>query len=366
MPREPGRRATRPATGGEEIAIPVGSIELRGTLAIPPRARGLVIFAHGSGSGRHSPRNRSVAQRLGAAALATLLFDLLTLDEERIDAVTAQLRFDVQGLAGRLVHVSDWAAREPSLATLPIGYFGASTGAAAALIAAARRPAIDAVVSRGGRPDLADAALPDVRAPTLLIVGGDDPQVLALNRAAFEHLGGLRRLDVVPGATHLFEEPGKLEAVADLASAWFERYATRRAPRWELYPHGADVGIRGFGATADEAFDGVGLALTSAICDVGRVRALQSIEIRCAAPDLEALLYAWVNAVVYEIATRRMLFSRYRVRILDGELHAVATGEPLSSARHEPAVEVKGATYTDLRVREQSGGQWAAQCVIDV
>lgn len=320
MPREPGRRAPRPATGGEEIAIPVGSIELRGTLAIPPRARGLVIFAHGSGSGRHSPRNRSVAQRLEVAALATL----------------------------------------------PIGYFGASTGAAAALIAAARRPAIDAVVSRGGRPDLADAALPDVRAPTLLIVGGDDPQVLALNRAAFEHLGGLRRLDVVPGATHLFEEPGKLEAVADLASAWFARYATRRAPRWELYPHGADVGIRGFGATADEAFDGIGLALTSAICDVDRVRALQAIEIRCAAPDLEALLYAWVNAVVYEIATRRMLFSRYRVRILGGELHAVATGEPLSSARHEPAVEVKGATYTDLRVREQSGGQWAAQCVIDV
>ncbi len=339
---------------------------LRGSLAIPPRARGLVIFAHGSGSGRHSPRNRWVARRLGTAALATLLFDLLTADEEAIDAVTAQLRFDVQRLAQRLLSVTDWAAREPSLAALPVGYFGASTGAAAALIAAARLPTIAAVVSRGGRPDLAGAALTDVGAPTLLIVGGDDPEVLELNRAALSRLRGLHRLEVVPGATHLFEEPGTLGAVADLASAWFVRYATRRAPRWELYPHGADIGIRGVGSSADEAFEGIGLALTSAISDLGRVRASQTVEIRCAARDLEALLYAWVNAVVYEIATRRMLFARYHVRILDGELHAIATGEPIAVDRHEPAIEVKGATYTDLRVREESGGRWVAQCVIDV
>lgn len=350
----------------EETAIPVGSIELRGILAIPAEARGLVIFAHGSGSGRHSPRNRWVARRLGAAGLATLLFDLLTADEETIDAVTAELRFDVQRLGERLVAVTDWALREPALAGLPIGYFGASTGAAAALIAAAGRPLVDAVVSRGGRPDLAGAALPQVRAPTLLIVGADDPEVLALNRAALARLTGLKRLEVVPGATHLFEEPGTLEVAANLASAWLERYATRRAPRWERYRHGADVGIRGFGATVDEAFEGIGLALTSTICDPGRVGALHSVEIRCAAPDLEALLYEWVNAVVHEIATRRMLFAHYHVRILDGELHAIATGEPLVISRHQPAVEVHGATYTDLRVHAEPGGPWAAQCVIDV
>ena len=349
-----------------DVAIPVGDATLRGALDVPAAARGLVIFAHGSGSGRKSPRNVWVARRLGAAGLATLLFDLLTTEEEALDAVTAEWRFNVALLADRLIAATDWAARESALADLPIGYFGASTGAAAALLAAARRPAVAAVVSRGGRPDLAGAALAEVRAPTLLIVGGDDPEVIALNRAALARLRAEARLEIVPGATHLFEEPGTLEVVATLATAWFARHATRDPPRWELYAHGADVGIRGFGESPARAFEGIGLALTSAVCDLDRVSASRTVEIRCAAPDLESLLYAWVNAVVYEMATRRMLFAHYSVHLADGGLTAVASGEPLDVARHEPAVEVKGATYTDLRVRQDPDDAWIAQCVVDV
>lgn len=207
----------------EQIRITTGAVTLDGNLGVPEGARGVVLFAHGSGSGRHSPRNRFVAGQLRQAGLATLLIDLLTEDEETIDRYTAQLRFDIGLLAERLVVATDWLAAEPRTAGLSVGYFGASTGGGAALVAAAQRPnKVGAVVSRGGRPDLAGEALPIVRAPTLLIVGGDDQPVIAMNRAALGRLGSpVKKLVIVPGASHLFEEPGKLEEVARLAADWF-------------------------------------------------------------------------------------------------------------------------------------------------
>jgi putative phosphoribosyl transferase len=213
-----------------EHSVAIGAITLQGVSRHPAGARGLVLFAHGSGSGRLSPRNNYVAERLSRAGIATLLFDLLTGEEEEIDAVTAELRFDIPLLTDRLLATTAWALRQPQFQALAIGYFGASTGAAAALAAAARVPQVAAVVSRGGRPDLAGSALPQVRAPTLLIVGGRDPEVLALNRAAYERLSCERRLEIVPGASHLFAEPGALEQVASLASGWFERHLTAATP----------------------------------------------------------------------------------------------------------------------------------------
>ncbi len=201
-----------------------GGVVLRGDLAIPEGARGIVLFAHGSGSSRLSPRNRFVARELQRRGLATLLIDLLTPEEEAVDLQTAQYRFDIERLGARLVGLVDWLTRNPQTEALRIGLFGASTGAAAALIAAAERPdAVHAVVSRGGRPDLAEGILPRVRAPTLLIVGGADLPVLALNEEALKQLRCEKRLAVIPGAGHLFEEPGALEAVARLAAEWFER-----------------------------------------------------------------------------------------------------------------------------------------------
>jgi dienelactone hydrolase len=214
------------ATVEREVGLPVGPAILRGTLAVPAGAPGgLVLFAHGSGSGRHSPRNRLVAGVLQRAGLGTLLFDLLTEEEEAVDLRTGRLRFDVQLLAERLLGATDWAGEQPETRALPVGYFGASTGAGAALLAAARRPdAVGAVVSRGGRPDLAGEALPLVRAPTLLLVGGADGQVIALNEAALARLRDEKELRIIPGATHLFEEPGALEEVAGLARDWFLRH----------------------------------------------------------------------------------------------------------------------------------------------
>ena len=207
------------------VRIPVeDGIALEGDLWIPPDAAALVIFAHGSGSSRFSPRNRFVAEFLNKRRLATLLVDLLTQDEEQLAAVQ-ELRFDIDLLASRMAGVTDWASRYPDTQRLRPGYFGASTGAAAALVAAARRAdSIGAVVSRGGRPDLAGAALTEVRAPTLLIIGGNDPTVLALNRLAYSMMRCERQLVVVPDATHLFEEPGALDRVAVLARDWFVRH----------------------------------------------------------------------------------------------------------------------------------------------
>lgn len=208
-----------------EGPVSVGALLLEGDLTIPEGAQGLIVFAHGSGSSRHSPRNRLVAAELRRAGLATLLFDLLTAAEERADAVTGHLRFDIGLLGHRLVGVTDWAAQHPETARLRLGYFGASTGAGAALMAAALRPElVGAVVSRGGRPDLALSYLAAVRAPTLLIVGGEDTVVLELNEGALEALRSPKQLAVVPGASHLFEEPGALEAVARLAAGWFVRH----------------------------------------------------------------------------------------------------------------------------------------------
>lgn len=207
--------------GPREIGIGLGRVLLSGLLRTFPEQAGVVLFAHGSGSGRHSPRNNYVADVLRSAGVGSLLFDLLTEEEEFVDSQTAALRFDIPLLTRRLVDVTHWTLRQDWLGGRPIGYFGASTGAAAALAAAAVVPQVAAVVSRGGRPDLAGDALPQVRAPTLLIVGGEDHQVLALNSAARARMTCESRLAVVPGATHLFEEPGTLEQVAGLAADWF-------------------------------------------------------------------------------------------------------------------------------------------------
>ena len=208
------------------VSIELEDAVLEGDLTVPRGARGLVVFAHGSGSSRHSPRNRFVAEVINAAGLGTLLMDLLTAEEERVDEVTRELRFDISLLARRVAQVVEWAAARPELAGMRIGLFGSSTGAAAALVAAAELPpaAVQAVVSRGGRPDLAGAALPRVGCPTLLIVGGLDDVVIGLNEDARRQLGCPTELVIVPGATHLFEEPGTLEEVARLAAAWFVRH----------------------------------------------------------------------------------------------------------------------------------------------
>lgn len=204
------------------VKVPINSLILDGNLAIPMDARGIVVFAHGSGSGRHSPRNRFVAQALREAGLGTLLMDLLTMHEEEIDAMTAEYRFDIALLAGRLIGATNWLASQPRTRDLQVGYFGASTGAAAALVAAARKPdEIFAVVSRGGRPDLADPALGSVKAPTLLIIGGNDFAVIEMNQQAYVKLHAEKSIQVIPGATHLFEEPGALEEVARMARDWF-------------------------------------------------------------------------------------------------------------------------------------------------
>ncbi|MBN1240656.1 MAG: dienelactone hydrolase family protein [Gammaproteobacteria bacterium] len=216
---------------GDDIEIRADGATLYGALDVPDHAVGTVIFAHGSGSSRHSPRNRMVARHLREEGLGTLLFDLLTADEEAVDTVTRRLRFDIEFLAQRLGAVTDWLTERED-AVPPVGYFGSSTGAAAALAAAASRgPVVRAVVSRGGRPDLAGPALRHVEAATLLIVGGNDPQVLQLNEMALEQMRSQRELIVVPGASHLFEEPGTLEQVAEHARRWFLRHLSepRRA-----------------------------------------------------------------------------------------------------------------------------------------
>ena len=213
------------------VRIPAGTMTLAGSLTLPEQTQAIVLFAHGSGSSRFSPRNRYVARLLNEAKLATLLVDLLTVHEEVIDARTARLRFDIDLLAERLVDATDWLTEFPDTKHLRIGYFGASTGAAAALAAAAIRPdVVNAVVSRGGRPDLAGAALTRVQAATLLIVGENDGQVIELNRAALAELRCEKQLVIVPGATHLFEEPGTLDVVAQLARDWFEQHLIAVAP----------------------------------------------------------------------------------------------------------------------------------------
>lgn len=209
-----------------EVRIPIDSIYLEGMLSIPEGARGIVVFVHGSGSSRHSPRNQYVAKELQREGLGTLLFDLLTVEEERVDMLTRHLRFDIELLSKRLIDTTNWLLHNPDAKDLNIGYFGASTGAAAALIAAKEHAdTVKAVVSRGGRPDLAESALMYVKAPTLLIVGGEDTQVIDLNQWALDRMTmPEKELKIVPGATHLFEEPGTLEEVARLAGEWFRRY----------------------------------------------------------------------------------------------------------------------------------------------
>jgi len=207
------------------VYVNAGRVTLEGNLLIPAGARGVVMFAHGSGSSRFSARNRQVAEVLRGGGVGTLLIDLLTRAEEDVDMRTAQLRFDIGLLADRLVGASEWLAKQPETRALKLGLFGASTGGGAALVAAARVPErIAAIVSRGGRPDLAGPALPAVQAPTLLIVGGDDAPVIEMNRAAYEQMVCERRMVIVPGASHLFEEPGKIEEVARLAAEWFTQH----------------------------------------------------------------------------------------------------------------------------------------------
>ena len=207
------------------VEIPINHIHLNGILQIPKNATGIVLFAHGSGSSRFSKRNQHVARVLNQANIATLLFDLLTPDEEEVDEITREHRFNIELLASRLVIVTDWISKQPKTHHLAIGYFGASTGGGAALQAAAKKQDIvKAIVSRGGRPDLAGAALPHVKAPTLLIVGGHDEPVIEMNQNAMEEMHCTKKLEIVPGATHLFEETGTLDEVARSANEWFTRY----------------------------------------------------------------------------------------------------------------------------------------------
>jgi dienelactone hydrolase len=224
-PSDPG--ASPPTTIDQTVLIPFNGAELQGDLHVPAGALGLVIFAHGSGSSRHSPRNRYVARVLQDHAFGTLLLDLLTVVEEQTESPAGELRFNIGLLADRLLRAAAWTRQHRYISVLPIGYFGASTGSAAALVAAAVKPEdVKAIVSRGGRPDLAGPYLSKVQAPTLLIVGGDDPVVIRVNREAMQHIHAETRLEIIPGATHLFEEPGTLERVAELATDWFDRHLT--------------------------------------------------------------------------------------------------------------------------------------------
>jgi len=214
-----------PVNKNLDIALQLEEIPLQGLLHVPTNAHALVIFVHGSGSSRFSTRNQHVATILNKANVATLLFDLLAPEEDKIDAYTREFRFNIKMLASRLIATTDWVLKQPDLQDFAIGYFGASTGGAAALVAATQKSnAVKAIVSRGGRPDLAGAALPGVEAPTLLIVGGDDNVVIEMNQSAMHEMHCIKQLEIIPGATHLFEEPGKLDIVAALASAWFEKY----------------------------------------------------------------------------------------------------------------------------------------------
>jgi pimeloyl-ACP methyl ester carboxylesterase len=216
-----GQRAENQAEG-RSVRVTAGHVIIDGDLRLPQSAKGVVLFAHGSGSSRHSPRNQYVAKLLNESGLGTLLIDLLTTDEEQVDLRTARLRFNIGLLAERLVGATDWLTQDELTKHLYIGYFGASTGAAAALVAAAERPEqVHAVVSRGGRPDLANSCLQRVRAPTLLIVGGNDLPVIKFNESAYAQLSSEKRLAIIPRATHLFEEPGALDEVARLAAQWF-------------------------------------------------------------------------------------------------------------------------------------------------
>jgi putative phosphoribosyl transferase len=220
----------RPLLEPREVRLSLPGVELEGSLTLPEEATGLVLFAHGSGSSRHSPRNRYVAEILQYAGLATLLMDLLTRDEDTVDQFTRQFRFDIDLLADRLTGAIDWLEGQPETRELPIGLFGASTGAAAALQAAAARPCrVRAVVSRGGRPDLAGEALAHVQAPTLLIVGAADTPVIPLNDVALRQMAAPAEMTLVPGASHLFEEPGTLPVASALARNWFVRHLAREA-----------------------------------------------------------------------------------------------------------------------------------------
>ncbi|MHB1946712.1 MAG: dienelactone hydrolase family protein [Gammaproteobacteria bacterium] len=206
------------------VVIPSDKVTLEGLIYVPESPKGLVLFVHGSGSSRFSVRNQYVARVLQKAGLATLLFDLFTPEEEAIDDRTRKLRFDIEFLANRLISATRWIETLPIVQNLPVGYFGASTGGGAAIVAGAKEKRIKAIVSRGGRPDLAKEALASVKAPTLLIVGGDDDIVIELNQKALQELNCIKQLEIVPGATHLFEEPGTLEQVALLANNWFLKY----------------------------------------------------------------------------------------------------------------------------------------------
>lgn len=212
------------------VLIAIDSAVIEGDLVVTEGSEGIVLFAHGSGSSRHSPRNKFVARTFEEGNLSTLLLDLLTREEETADLKTGSLRFNIDLLASRLVGAIDWLKRRDQTKDLKLGAFGSSTGAAAALIAATKRPEyVEAVVSRGGRPDLANTILPEVKAPTLLIVGGNDVPVLKMNEDALTRLRAEKKLEIVPGATHLFEEPGALEKVAQVACEWFQRFLSDKA-----------------------------------------------------------------------------------------------------------------------------------------
>jgi SHS2 domain-containing protein/dienelactone hydrolase len=357
-----------------DVDVVTAELRLPGILAMPPGAGGIVVFAHGSGSGRHSPRNGFVASVLNGATLGTLLLDLLTPEEEADRANV----FNIELLADRLTAATAWLRAQPGRESIPIGWFGASTGAGAALLAAGAPGAdVAAVVSRGGRPDLAGGSLPAVQAPTRLIVGERDTTVLEMNRDAQARLTCPNDLRVVPGATHLFEEPGTLAIVADLARDWFVEHLTtagvQRFPAtddetvggFELMPHTADVMVSAWGSTVEGCFAEAALGLVSSFAEVGAVPAEDRVEFTCQPGPEPELLVELLEEVIYAVDAWDVVPVRVDVRRTgDGGL-AGEFGVVERSSVRVTGPAPKAVTRHDLSV-EQDNEMWRCRVVVDV
>jgi Uncharacterized conserved protein len=371
---EPGNVEPGDVESGRDVEIEVGRLRLPGHLVVPAGTGGIVIFAHGSGSGRHSPRNNFVASVLNEAGLGTLLLDLLTPEEEPDRANV----FDIELLADRLVAATAWLRRQPEGADVAMGWFGASTGAGAALWAAGTPDAdVAAIVSRGGRPDLAGDRLPAVQAPTLLIVGEEDTTVLELNRSAQAHLRCPNELRVVPGATHLFEEPGTLAIAAEHARDWFLQHlrpATARheqqtgdgtASGFQLMPHTADVMVTAWGSTLEDCLTEAAHGLVSSFAEVADVAPEDRVEFTCQPGPESELLVELLDEVIYAIDAWDVVPVRIDVRRtgeggLAGEFGVVERGNV-----HVVGPAPKAVTRHDLSV-EQQDAQWRCRVVVDV
>lgn len=357
-----------------DITVVTADVTLPGHLIVPPGAGGVVIFAHGSGSGRHSPRNTFVASVLNGADLGTLLLDLLTPEEETDRANV----FNIELLADRLAAATAWLREQPRLAQTPVGWFGASTGAGAALLAASRPGAdVSAIVSRGGRPDLAGDGLPDVTAPTRLIVGELDTTVLELNRAAQARLTCPNDLRVVPGASHLFEEPGTLAVAADLARDWFVEHLTRAGTQhfpaeddgteagYQLLPHTADVMVSAWGSTVEGCFAEAALGLVSSFAEVGDVPPQDRVEFTCEPGPEPELLVELLEEVIYAVDAWDVVPVQVDVRRTGEGGLAGEFGVVERSSVRVTGPAPKAVTRHDLSV-EREDGLWRCRVVVDV